>query len=158
MKKTVALFGLLLAFGCAKETPIEKSISEYVQANLKDPASYERIEVKVLDTVTVGDEAKEESKFWKENIKKNEDKNAELMKMNQSEPVKRYIEDNNSRIENDKATLKTRCSDSLSTETRYYKVSHKYRANNSFGAKELYNDIVSMDKNYKITGSHAVIK
>jgi len=38
----------------------------------------------------------------------------------------------------------------------YFTVSHKYRANNSFGAKELYSDIVSMDKDFKITGSHGV--
>ncbi len=37
----------------------------------------------------------------------------------------------------------------------YYTVSQKYRANNSFGAKILGDDIVSMDKDYKVTGSHA---
>jgi len=38
----------------------------------------------------------------------------------------------------------------------YYTVSHKYRAKNSFGAKVIFDDIVSMDKDYNITGSHGV--
>lgn len=154
MKKTVALFGLLVAFGCTKENPIEKSISEYVQTNLKDPASYEKISIKVLDTVTVGDEIKVEKGEYKATIKEYEQKNDELKKGSQNEAVKSYIKDNNNEIDRINNLIAERCRDSSSTETKYYKVSHKYRANNSFGAKELYNDIVSMNKDYKITGSH----
>ncbi len=153
MKKTVALFGLLVAFGCTKENPIEKSISEYVQTNLKDPASYEKISIKVLDTVTVGDEIKVEKGEYKATIKEYEQKNDELRQGSQNESVKSYVKDNNNEIDRINNLIAERCKDSSSTETRYYKVSHKYRANNSFGAKELYNDIVSMNKDYKITGS-----
>jgi hypothetical protein len=158
MKKTVALFSLLVAFGCTKEIPIEKSISEYVQTNLKNPASYEKISIKVLDTVTVGDEIKEEKAGYKEIITEYEQKNNELKQGAQNDAVKAYMKDNNNQIDLYNKQIADRCKDSSSTETKYYKVSHKYRANNSFGAKELYNDIVSMDKNYKITGSHAVDK
>lgn len=40
----------------------------------------------------------------------------------------------------------------------YFRISHKYRAKNSFGALTFHNDIVSMNTEYKITGSHAVGK
>ncbi|WP_188050711.1 hypothetical protein [Flavobacterium sp. GP15] len=119
MKKIICLFALVTLFSCAKETPVEKSISEYVKANLKDPASYEKISIEVLDTVTVA--------------KKIKDFESRGMTHEQfdNEPKDKFL---------------------------YYTVSHKYRASNSFGAKELYNDIVSMDNDYKITGSHSVDK
>jgi hypothetical protein len=56
------------------------------------------------------------------------------------------MKDNNNQIDSYNRQIANRCKDSSSTETKYYKVSHKYRANNSFGAKELYNEIVSMDE------------
>ncbi len=40
----------------------------------------------------------------------------------------------------------------------YFTISHKYRANNSFGALTVHDDIVSMNTEYKITRSHAVGK
>lgn len=127
MKKVLPALSLLILFSCAKETPFEKSISEYVQTNFKDPASYEKISIKVLDTVTVAKKIKEnESKELYENEFDKDSQNS-LYKM----PKDKFL---------------------------YYTVSHRYRANNSFGAKELYSDIVSMDKDYKITGSHSFEK
>jgi organic radical activating enzyme len=158
MKKTIALFGLLLAFGCTKETPIEKSNSEYVQTNLKDPASYEKISITILDTVTVGDEIKKEKAEYKRPIKEYEQKNKELKQGAQNESVKAFIKDNNNEIDRINKLIAERCKDSSSTEIRFLKVSHKYRANNSFGAKELYNDVVSLDKDCKIYSSHPVAK
>jgi hypothetical protein len=117
MKKLFSIITVLLFISCAKETPFEKSISEYVKTNLKDPSSYEKISIEVLDTVTVA--------------KKIETYKSRGMSHEQfdNEPKDKFL---------------------------YYTVSHKYRANNSFGAKSLFNDIVSMDKDYKITGSHGV--
>ena len=120
MRKLLPFIFVLFLFACAKEqTPIEKSISEYVKINLKDPSSYEKISIEVLDTVTVAKKIKvyESSGLSHDELDK--------------EPKDKFL---------------------------YYTVSHKYRANNSFGAKELYSDIVSMDKDYKITGSHSVDK
>jgi len=120
MKKLLPFVIVLFLFACAKkETPIEKSISKYVKTNLKDPASYERISIEVLDTVTVA-----------KKIKVYESKGVSHEQFD-NEPKDKFL---------------------------YYTVSHKYRANNSFGAKELYSDIVSMDKDLKITGSHSVDK
>lgn len=153
MKKTVALFSLLVIFGCTKETPIEKSISEYVQTNIEERASYEKISIKVLDTVTVGDEVKEEKAGYKNTVLEFEHKNNKLRQGVQNEAVKAYIKDNSDEIDRYKKLIAERCKDSSSTETRYYTVSHKYTAKNSFGAKELHNDFISIDKDYKITGS-----
>ncbi|MFH7000116.1 hypothetical protein ACHRVZ_19515 [Flavobacterium sp. FlaQc-57] len=158
MKKIIALFGLLVLFACTKETPIEKSVSEYVQTNLKDPASYEKISIKVLDTITVGDQIREEKIGYESIIKEYAERNDELRKGVQSEVIKAYLKDNNNQIDNYRKKIAERCKDSSSTETKYYTVSHKYRTNNSFGAKELYNDIISIDKNYKITDRHAIDK
>lgn len=158
MKKIVALFGLLVAFGCTNKTPIEKSISEYVQTNLKDPKSYEKISIIVLDTIKVGNEIKEEKAKYKETIKEYELKNSKLRQGTQNEAIKSYIKDNENQIDFYNKEIAYRCKDSSSTETKYYKVSHKYRANNSFGAKELYNDVVTIDKDYKIYSSHPVDK
>ena len=158
MKKIIALFGLLVAFGCSKETPIEKSISEYVQTNLKDPASYEKISITILDTVTVGDEIKEEKAGYKKPIKEYEQKNEELRQGSQNESVKAFIKDNSNQIDYYNKLIAERCKDSSSTEIKFLKVSHKYRANNSFGAKELYNDVVTFDKDCKIYSIHPVDK
>ncbi len=154
MKKIISLLALFVIFSCEKENPIEKSISEYVQTNLKDPESYEKISIKVLDTVTVGDEIKVEKGQYKATINEYAQKNDELRQGSQNEAVKSYVKDNNNEIDRINNLIAERCKDSSSTETKYYTVSHKYRANNSYGAKELYNDIVSMNKDYKITGSH----
>lgn len=119
MKKIIPAFILLSFFSCTKETPYEKSIAEYVNASFKDPASYEKISIELMDTVTI----------------------AKKIKIYQSKGMTHEQFDNEPK-----------------DKFLYYTISHKYRANNSFGAKELYNDIVSMDKNYKITGSHSVDK
>lgn len=116
MRKFLAFLSLIALLSCAKESPVEKSISEYVQTNFKDPSSYEKISIEILDTITVA-----------KKIKDFEDRGANTDQF-KNEPRDKFL---------------------------YYKVSHKYRANNSFGSKELYSDIVSMDKDYKITGSHA---
>jgi hypothetical protein len=117
MKKSISLFALILLFSCVKESPFEKSITEYVKTDFKDPTSYEKISIEVLDTVTVA-----------KKIKVYESKGM-THEQYDNEPKDKFL---------------------------YYTVSHKYRANNSYGAKELYNDIVSMDKDFKITGSHAI--
>ena len=119
MKKTLSIFAILLLLSCAKESPFEKSINEYVKTDFKDPSSYEKISIEVIDTVTV-----------EKKIKVYESKGMPHEQFD-NEPKDKFL---------------------------YYTVSHKYRANNSLGVKELYNDIVSMDKNYKITGSHAIDK
>ena len=98
MKKIILVFGSILLFGCAKETPFEKSISEYVQTNLKDSDNYEKILIEVLDTVTVATKIKVyESKGMTHDQFDNEPKDKFL----------------------------------------YYTISHKYRVNNSFGAKKI---------------------
>jgi PBP1b-binding outer membrane lipoprotein LpoB len=117
MKKLLSIIIVLLFISCAKETPFEKSISEYVKTTFKDPSSYEKISIEVLDTVTV---AKKIATYKSRGVSHEEFDN---------EPKDKFL---------------------------YYTVSHKYRANNSFGAKILCDDIVSMNKDYKITGSHGV--
>lgn len=127
MKKLLPFVIVLFLFACANETPFEKSISEYVKTNLKDPSSYEKISIEVLDTVTVA-----------KKIKENEARGMGETEFDKGDATSLY------NMPKDKFL--------------YYTVSHKYRANNSFGAKELYSDIVSMDKGFKITGSHSVDK
>lgn len=117
MKKVLSILVLALLFNCVKETPFEKSISNYVQTSFKDPSSYEKISIKILDTVTVA-----------KKIKAYEDRGMSHEQFD-NEPKDKFL---------------------------YYTVSHKYRAKNSFGALTVYDDIVSMDKDFKITGSHGV--
>jgi hypothetical protein len=118
MKKALLVGMVLLSVvSCNKETPVEKSISNYVQTSFKDPSSYEKISIAVLDTVTVA-----------KKIKTYEDRGVSHEQFD-NEPKDKFL---------------------------YYTVSHKYRANNSFGALTIYDDIVSMDKDLKITGSHSV--
>lgn len=117
MKKLLSILVLALLFNCAKETPVEKSISQYVKNSFKDPSSYEKISIKILDTVTIA-----------KKIKAYEDKGMNHEQFD-NEPKDKFL---------------------------YYTVSHKYRANNSFGALTVFDDIVSMGKDYSITGSHGV--
>lgn len=118
MKKILTLGIVFIAIvSCTKETPVEKSIANYVQTNFKDPSSYEKISIKILDTVTVA-----------KKIKAYEDRGMSHEQFD-NEPKDKFL---------------------------YYTVSHKYRANNSFGALTVFDDIVSMDKDYNVTGSHGV--
>jgi hypothetical protein len=118
MKKILALGIVFVAIvSCTKETPFEKSIANYVQINFKDPSSYEKISIEVLDTITVA-----------KKIKVYEDRGMNHEQFD-NEPKDKFL---------------------------YYTVSHKYRAKNSFGALTVFNDIVSMDIDYNITGSHGV--
>lgn len=118
MKKVLLFSMVLFAFvSCKNETAVEKSISNYVQTSFKDPSSYEKISIEVLDTVTVA-----------KKIKTYEDRGITHEQFDK-EPKDKFL---------------------------YYTVSHKYRAKNSFGAIMIYDDIVSMDKDLKITGSHGV--
>tara|TARA_R110000782_G_scaffold103669_1_gene191146 strand:+ start:385 stop:747 length:363 start_codon:yes stop_codon:yes gene_type:complete len=118
MKKALVLGLVLLSVvSCNKETPVEKSISNYVQTSFQDPSSYERISIAVLDTVTV----------------------AKKIKMIKDSGLSHEYFDNEPK-----------------DKFLYYTVRHKYRAKNSFGALMIYDDIVSMDKDLKITGSHGV--
>ena len=118
MKKILLCSIVLFAVvSCKNETPVEKRISNYVQTSFKDPSSYEKISIEVLDTVTVAKKIKtyEDSGLSHEEFDK--------------EPKDKFL---------------------------YYTISHKYRAKNSFGALMVYDDIVSMNKDFKITGSHGV--
>jgi len=118
MKKTITLVLVLIAIvSCTEETPFEKSIANYVQSSFKDPSSYEKISIKILDTVTVA-----------KKIKVYQDRGVSHEQFD-NEPKDKFL---------------------------YYTVSHKYRAKNSFGALIVFDDIVSMDKDYNITGSHGV--
>ncbi|MFI0429214.1 hypothetical protein [Mariniflexile sp. HMF6888] len=118
MKKVlISLLVLVELVSCIKENPVEKSIANYVQTNFKDPSSYEKISIKILDTITVA-----------KKIKIYEDRGMSHTQFD-NEPKDKFL---------------------------YYTVNHKYRAKNSFGAMTVYDDIVSMDKNYNITGSHRV--
>lgn len=118
MKKlSLTVIILLVLVSCKGESEVEKGISNYVQISLKDPSSYERISVEMIDTITVAKKIKiYEEKGLSPDIFDNEPKDKFL----------------------------------------YYTVSHKYRAKNSFGALVICNDIVSMDEDLKVVGSHSV--
>ena len=156
MKKALTLLGLLiLLISCnSNESKMKSGIKEYLEKNAKDPKSYEFVELKILDTVTIGEL----------NEKKVEDNEYELKSENDNIIFqKKQISDFPSlpRFENDsiikaseekiirlKNELEINKKDLNNKEIVGYLGTHKYRLKNGFGALDLSEMFVEFDKDF----------
>ena len=60
MRKVILIMSLSIAlFSCSNESKMKSGIKEYFNTKAKDPKSYEFVELKVFDTLTIGEVAKE---------------------------------------------------------------------------------------------------
>jgi hypothetical protein len=157
MKKAITILGLgILMVSCnSNESKMKSGIKEYLEKNAKDPKSYEFVELKILDTVTIGE-------LYKRKVENNElemevendnivfqnkllndfpslpsDEGMASIKQSEEEIIKvtKQLELNKKNINN--------------KEIVGYVATHKYRLKNGFGALDLSEMFVEFDKDFK---------
>jgi hypothetical protein len=129
MKKAMLLFLICsLLYSCNDDNQkIKDSIKDEMNKTLKDFSSYEVVEIKILDTIYVKEDLMEAKKLLKY-----------LPKYGKYEAESTRL--NNLKL-NDK-------------DISRFRILHKYRAKNGFGAYGLSEDIISLDKNFKYAGNN----
>ena len=157
MKKVILIMSLSIAlFSCSNESKMKSGIKEYFNTNAKDPKSYEFVELKVFDTLTVGAVAKSVIEDIDQNIKRENDNIIFRKKLMANYPTvngseeKRKIESSEEMIKiynTDKESVKKFLS---SKEVVLYNATHRYRLKNGFGALDLLSSDFVFDKDLKV--------
>lgn len=116
------------------------SAENYIKTNLKDPSSYERIEAKIVDTIS-------NKKYWQDEYVKDTSKLSYLM----------ITSDTGSyalKCQKDYVSLDLRNISEIKVDSpHHYTMFFKYRAKNGFGALDAYSRIVEYEpstNNFKI--------
>lgn len=169
MKKNILMLVLSIAlFSCSNESKMKSGINDYLNKNAKDPKSYEFVELKINDTITVGECAKNlintnidlivEKKLEiqkKENDIKDaqEDIDYKEMKMDFDKIInlsKSSISIFKSEINDyEKENLKLKKITTIK-DIIFYNANHKFRLKNGFGALDLNQEYVLFDKNFVV--------
>jgi hypothetical protein len=167
MKKTITILGLvLLMISCnSNESKMKSGIKDYLDKNAKDPKSYEFVELKIIDTVIVGELAKNKVDFNNLMLKESEE-NLVMAKDNLEKATGYNKQYNTSDFDVDIETAKSRISSNELDITEYkkaisdyskfqkskeilgYVASHKFRMKNGFGALDLSEMSVEFDKDF----------
>lgn len=141
MKKLLLAIGLLSIVSC--QSPEEKLISEAEDKlieNLKDPKSYERIEAKVVDTITSTDWAIDVVKSDEEFLTQKK-MTFEIIKDYPDSPLYSEMSNNvknaNARLENSIKKLDSVKKSKEPNRIREIILNFKYRAKNSMGALDI---------------------
>ena len=169
MKKIV--LGLLIAvslFSCSNESKMKNGIIDYLNKNAKDPKSYEFVDLKVIDTITVGECAEN---LITTNIELIAEKNLEIQK--RKDEIKDAQEDldyKEFKIDFDKIINSSKSSISIFEleindyksenlklkkinalkDVVFYNIAHKFRLKNGFGALDLDQKYVLFDKDFNV--------
>jgi len=161
MRKIIlGLLVLMALASCSNESKMKSEIKAYLEKTAKDPKSYEFVDLKILDTVTV-------SKLIKNEITKNINDNQLLIDDNsgQMDLINKYPSlDNSEQYANIEINLKE--IKRLDTEHKKleldlkkeannkdvlgYVVKHNCRLKNGFGALDLASYYVEFDKDFKL--------
>jgi TolA-binding protein len=170
MKKI--LLGLLLSitlFACSNdESKMKSGIADYLSKTAKDPKSYEFIELKVIDTITVGKCA---TNLITSNNDLIADINIEIQKLeNEIKDAQQDIDYKEFKKDFDKiinaanssiSILKLEINDyekeniklkkiTTLTDVVFYNANHKFRLKNGFGALDLDQKYVLFDKEFNV--------
>ena len=146
----------VLIFSCSNESKMKSEIKNYLDKNAKDPKSYEFVELKILDTVTIGDI----DKRIVEDITYDIETNKEDIVF-QNKLIKDYPSISNDEqkaiidsVQNVIATLTKELDankkDFANKEILGYVATHKFRIKNGFGALDLDEMWVEFDKDFKL--------
>lgn len=125
MKKIFLLLMVSLFWGCQNKQPYEIAVDQYLADHLKDPASYENVELGTPKIITPMSKALE---------KLTEQMKAGSLPSDSITP----------KLEEVKAYFVSQGTNPY--DTLAWEVSHKYRAKNSFGAYELENVTYIFDR------------
>ncbi|MFV8440818.1 hypothetical protein [Flavobacterium sp. LB2P44] len=168
MKRIILMLSLtMLMFSCSNESKMKSEIKNYLDKNAKDPKSYEFVELKILDTVTVGsiseDEIEENNRILKDN-----DEAMQISKTTLGKAIKLNKQYNDNSFDEHiigattdiKAIEKENfvCNKQIakyrktinSKEVLGYVATHKFRIKNGFGALDLDEMWVEFDKDFKL--------
>jgi hypothetical protein len=177
MKRTITILGCaILMISCNNnESKMKSGIKEHLNKNANDPKSYEFVELKILDTVTVGEinkrivdditydieRAKEDITYDIERAKKDiifQTKLINILGHDNLSLRREYeleIEDNKSKIKeyeleiaNLTQKLNATKKDFTNKEIVGYVAYHKFRLKNGFGALDLSKMFVEFDKDF----------
>ena len=157
MKKVITILGLgILMVSCnSNESKMKSGIKEYLEKNAKDPKSYEFVELKILDTVTIGEL----------NQRKVEDDEYDLKSENENIVFQNKLINDYPSLPSAEQKAKIRESEKIIIEISKqleqnkkntnnkeivgYVATHKYRLKNGFGALDLSEMFVEFDKDFK---------
>jgi hypothetical protein len=182
MKKILLAALLLLNIVCFGQkidikTSMKQSILRYNKQHLKDPSSYQLMNLNIISTETLGDmnmnsiyrlvktnnELKEgieqnniEIKYTEKKItvyRESEGNEISILKCYES--IGNFKKDNNSRnerINENQIEIDKRSNEKSLNEKYivYYFVEHKYRAKNGFGGLDIQTDLIKFDSTFKI--------
>jgi hypothetical protein len=157
MKKVILFMSLSIAlFSCSNESKMKSGIKEYFNTNAKDPKSYEFVELKVFDTLTIGAVAKSVIEDIDRNIQSEKDDIIFQKGLMAKYPTLTGSEEK-SKIESSEEMIKIYKTDKEavkkflnSKEIVLYNASHKYRLKNGFGALDLSNSDFVFDKDFNV--------
>ena len=173
MKKLLSLLLLTLTLiSCSNESKMKSNIVTYFEKTAKDPKSYESVEFKVIDTITVSGVAKEKIKLFQKNIDDNNKLLKELKKTKTFfSTIVGYDDDYLTMLDNQnegptavnyQITTLGEVNDSVQVEINKYKEKvndntvlgyiafHKFRIKNAFGALDLYEKYITFDTNFNV--------
>jgi hypothetical protein len=155
MKKFILLLVLSMAlFSCSNnESKMKSAIIDYLNKNARDPKSYEFVELKIVDTVTVGDYA--ENKILELQISNSEaQQQINITKLkakdNPSETKNKIILLSEEIIVKNKKDSIELSKNLNNKEVIGFVATHKFRIKNGFGALDLSEMYVEFDKEFKL--------
>ena len=156
MKKAITILGItLLIVSCnSDESKMKSGIKEYLDKNAKDPKSYEFVELKILDTVTVGEVNKrivDDLTYDIENAKKEIVFQNKLITDYPSLPSTEQrikIKESETQIAALIKELEASKKDFKDKNVVGYIANHKFRIKNGFGALDLSEMYVEFDKDF----------
>jgi hypothetical protein len=157
MKNIVIMIALLMLLtSCnSNENKIKSGIKEHIGKNANDPNSYEFVDLKIIDTVTVGELNEREVEEIKDDLKNERSDIAiqnKIINMFPSLPnhdSKSIIKMSEDRIVVLEKKLEINKKDLSNKEIVGYVVKHKYRQNNLSGALQLVEVFVEIDSKFK---------
>ena len=158
------LLSMFSLVSCGNESKMKSGIKSYLEKNAKDPGSYQLVELKIIDTITVSSIAKNSIKVSQETI---DDNNKELLQWQKTknsalESCKKwghdfdhFVTEANTEIETLNGLNKIASDDISKYKNKVndktilgYRASHKFRLKNGFGALDLDEQYVVYDKDF----------
>lgn len=142
MKKTITILGLaLLVISCnSNESKTKIGIKDYLGENAKDPKSYEFVELKATDTLTVAEYAKiliahnNENKRFCDSLIKNFDRDSKKVVLDYMGQNINTAEKHEQELEDAKQTLEEAATENLiaiellnSKDVLLYSANHQFR-------------------------------
>jgi hypothetical protein len=164
MKKIIFMLVISVAlFSCSKESKMETGIREYIEKTAKDPKSYEFVELKATDTLTVAEYAKiliahnNENQRFCDSLIKNFDRDSKKVVLDYMGQNINTAEKHEQELKDAKQTLKEAAAENLianellnSKDVLLYSANHQFRLKNGFGALDLNDMYVFFDKNFQV--------